>query len=143
VVTATLGSQGDALVVTHRPDIDPLEDAAPGTVTDDLLRALWKEVAKLHASGMSHGRLNGRNIAVVDGKPVLIDFSVATLGAADGHRHRRGRVAGRDDGVGRTGPRARLGAPRRRRRRGQGAIPFWSVRAHPTCATWPTTTRSS
>jgi glycosyltransferase 2 family protein len=81
VVTATLGSQGDALVVTRRPDIDPLEDAAPGTVTDELLRALWKEVAKLHASGMSHGRLNGRNIAVVDGKPVLIDFSVATLGA--------------------------------------------------------------
>ncbi len=81
VVTATLGSQGDAMVVTRQPDIDPLENASPGSVTDALLRALWKEVATLHASGMSHGRLNARNVAVIEGKPVLLDFSVATLGA--------------------------------------------------------------
>ena len=81
VVTATLGTQGDAIVVTRQPDIDPLEDASPGSVTDALLRALWKEVATLHASGMSHGRLNARNVAVIEGKPVLLDFSVATLGA--------------------------------------------------------------
>ncbi len=81
VVTATLGTQGDAIIVTRQPGIDPLEDASPGSVTDALLRALWKEVATLHASGMSHGRLNARNVAVIEGKPVLLDFSVATLGA--------------------------------------------------------------
>jgi uncharacterized protein (TIRG00374 family) len=81
IVTAALGSQGDALIVTRQPDVSPLEDMPPGEVTDELLLAVWKEAAKLHATGMSHGRLNARNIAVVDGEPMLLDLSVATLGA--------------------------------------------------------------
>jgi uncharacterized membrane protein YbhN (UPF0104 family)/tRNA A-37 threonylcarbamoyl transferase component Bud32 len=81
VVSATLGSEGDALIVTRQPDVGSLEDARPDEVTDDLLLAVWKEAAKLHAAGMSHGRLNGRNIAIVDGEPMLLDLSVATLGA--------------------------------------------------------------
>jgi uncharacterized membrane protein YbhN (UPF0104 family)/tRNA A-37 threonylcarbamoyl transferase component Bud32 len=81
IVTATLGAEGDALVVTRQPDISPLEEASPDEVTDALLKAVWEEAAKLHAAGMSHGRLNTANIAVVDGKPMLLDLSVATLGA--------------------------------------------------------------
>jgi len=81
VVTATQGIQGDAFIVTRQPAVAPLEEADSGTVTDAFLHSLWKEVAVLHAAGMSHGRLNARNVAVVDGKPMLLDFSVATLGA--------------------------------------------------------------
>jgi uncharacterized membrane protein YbhN (UPF0104 family)/tRNA A-37 threonylcarbamoyl transferase component Bud32 len=87
IVTATLGSEGDALIVTRQPDISPLEDASPDEVTDALLLAVWKEVAKLHAAGITHGRLNARNIAVVDGKPMLLDLSVATLGAPPSSVH--------------------------------------------------------
>ena len=79
VLTAALGSSGDALIVTRRPDVAPLEDAED--VSDALLRALWKEVARLRGARISHGRLNLRNIAVVDGKPLLTEFFAATIGA--------------------------------------------------------------
>ncbi len=81
VMTAALGSSGDALIVTRQDVVEPLEEAAASDVSDEVLRELWKEVAQLHAAGISHGRLNLRNVAVVDGKPVLLDFSAATLGA--------------------------------------------------------------
>ena len=81
VVTAALGPDGDALIVTREPDIDPLEEAPVASVDDDLLDAVWAQVARLRAAGISHGRLNLSNVVVVDGAPVLCDFSAATLGA--------------------------------------------------------------
>jgi uncharacterized protein (TIRG00374 family) len=50
-------------------------------VPDAVLLELWKQVAILHGAGISHGRLNGRNVAIVEGKPMLLDLSAATLGA--------------------------------------------------------------
>jgi uncharacterized membrane protein YbhN (UPF0104 family)/tRNA A-37 threonylcarbamoyl transferase component Bud32 len=79
VVTAALGRYGDALIVTRQPDVPPLEEA--DDVSDAFLRELWKETARLHGAGISHGRLNLRNVAVVDGKPVLVELGAATLGA--------------------------------------------------------------
>jgi glycosyltransferase 2 family protein len=79
VVTAAMGSYGDALIVTDEPDVAPLEEAEDAS--DPLLRALWQEVARLRAARISHGRLNLRSVAVVDGKPVLIDLEAAALGA--------------------------------------------------------------
>ena len=38
-------------------------------------------MARLHAAGISHGRLNLSNVVVVDDAPLLLDFSAATLGA--------------------------------------------------------------
>jgi uncharacterized membrane protein YbhN (UPF0104 family)/tRNA A-37 threonylcarbamoyl transferase component Bud32 len=81
VVTATLGFEGDALIVLRQPVDPPLEDWEPDKVSDELLEEIWKQAAQLHAAGMSHGRLNLRNVEVADGKPVLLDLSVATLGA--------------------------------------------------------------
>jgi hypothetical protein len=81
VVTAALGPDGDALVVTRQPDMQPLEGAPPEHAADDLLRELWAQVAQLHAAGISHGRLNLSNVLIVDGVPLLCDFSAATLGA--------------------------------------------------------------
>ena len=35
----------------------------------------------MHDAGISHGRLNVGNVLVVDGEPMLVDLSAATLGA--------------------------------------------------------------
>ena len=81
VVVAALGPEGEALIVTRQPDVDPLEHAAGELVTDETLQALWEQVARLHAAGIAHGRLNASNVLVVADGPMLVDFSAATLGA--------------------------------------------------------------
>jgi uncharacterized membrane protein YbhN (UPF0104 family)/tRNA A-37 threonylcarbamoyl transferase component Bud32 len=81
VVTAALGPDGDAFVVTRQPDIEPLESSSPDEVSDDTLEALWEQAARLHAAGISHGRLNASNVLVVGEGPMLVDLSAATLGA--------------------------------------------------------------
>jgi uncharacterized membrane protein YbhN (UPF0104 family)/tRNA A-37 threonylcarbamoyl transferase component Bud32 len=81
VVTAALGPTGDAVVVTRQPDIEPLEAMGGESVSDELLEALCQEVSRLHGAGISHNRLNAGNMLVVDRKPMLVDFSAATLGA--------------------------------------------------------------
>ncbi len=50
-------------------------------VTDELLRDLFEQVTRLHAAGISHGRLNLSNVIVVDGAPVIRELAAATLGA--------------------------------------------------------------
>jgi uncharacterized membrane protein YbhN (UPF0104 family)/tRNA A-37 threonylcarbamoyl transferase component Bud32 len=81
VVTVGLGPDDDALLVTRQPDIEPLELASPDQVSDETLEKLWRQVARLHAAGIAHGRLNASNVFVVDGAPMLTDFSAATLAA--------------------------------------------------------------
>ena len=79
VVTAALGPDGDALVVTREPDADPLEVA--DELSDETLSQIWTQAARLHEAGISHGRLNLSNVIVTADGPVLLDFSAATLGA--------------------------------------------------------------
>ena len=81
VVTAGLGPDGDALLVTGQPDLAPLELASPDQVSDELLLELCRQVGRLHDAGISHGRLNLSNVLVVDGSPLLVDLSAASLGA--------------------------------------------------------------
>ncbi len=81
VVTAALGPDGDALVVTGEPDIPPLESLADDEVSDETLRDLIQQVARLHGAGIAHGRLNASNILLVEEGPLLVDLSAATLGA--------------------------------------------------------------
>src|SRR5262249_11022921 len=81
VVTVGLSPEDDALVVVRQPDVEPLERSSPDEVGDDLLEDLWRQADQLHAAGISHGRLNARNVLVADGKAMLVDLSAATLGA--------------------------------------------------------------
>ena len=81
VVTVGLGPDDDAVLVTRQPDIPPLELSSADQVSDELLEDLWRQVARLHDAGISHGRLNTSNVLVVDGGPMLVDLSAATLGA--------------------------------------------------------------
>jgi uncharacterized membrane protein YbhN (UPF0104 family)/tRNA A-37 threonylcarbamoyl transferase component Bud32 len=81
VLLAALGTGGLAGIVTRQIAVDPLEDLPAEAVSDELLRALWREVATLHAAGISHGRLDTGHVVVEDGRPVLVGFAAATLGA--------------------------------------------------------------
>lgn len=81
VVSAALDPDGDALVVTRQPDVDPLELANSDHVTDATIVDLWRQVDRLHAAGISHGRLNLSNVLVDADGPMLVDLSAATLGA--------------------------------------------------------------
>jgi glycosyltransferase 2 family protein len=81
VVIAALGPDGDALIVTRRPEVAPLETYRDDQVSDELLGQLCAQVARLHEAGISHGRLNASNVLVVDEGPMLVNFSAATLGA--------------------------------------------------------------
>jgi uncharacterized membrane protein YbhN (UPF0104 family)/tRNA A-37 threonylcarbamoyl transferase component Bud32 len=81
VVTVGLGPDDDAVLVTRQPDIPPVELSNADQVSDELLEDLWRQVARLHDAGISHGRLNTSNVIVVEGGPMLVDLSAATLGA--------------------------------------------------------------
>jgi glycosyltransferase 2 family protein len=82
VVTVGLSPEDDALLVVRQPDGEPLELSSPNQVSDDVLEDLCRQVERLHAAGISHGRLNASNVLVADGKPMLVDLSAATLGAS-------------------------------------------------------------
>ena len=81
VVTAALDPDGDALIVTRQPEVEPLELSSPEQVSDETLEDLWQQVVRLHAAGISHGRLNMSNVLVGDDGPMLVNLSAATLGA--------------------------------------------------------------
>ena len=46
VVTAALGPDGDAFVVTRQPKIEPLESSGPDEVSDETLEAVWEQAAQ-------------------------------------------------------------------------------------------------
>src|SRR4029079_13299109 len=59
----------------------PLEASPRDEVTDETLQDLCREVGRLHAAGISHGRLNASNVVLTADGPMLVDLSAATLGA--------------------------------------------------------------
>ena len=81
VVTAALDADGDALMIARQPDVEPLELSTPDQVSDATLEELWDQAARLHAAGISHGRLNASNVLMYEGRPMIVDLSAATLGA--------------------------------------------------------------
>lgn len=81
VVAVGLGPEDDAVVVLRQPDVAPLELASPDQVTDVILEDLCRQVALLHAAGISHGRLNLSNVLVGPDGPMLVELADATLGA--------------------------------------------------------------
>jgi undecaprenyl-diphosphatase len=52
----------------------PLDTLAPEAVGEDLLDAVWREVATVHRRRLAHRALRAGNIMVADGRPVIIDF---------------------------------------------------------------------
>jgi membrane-associated phospholipid phosphatase len=57
---------------------DPLDRRQPDEIDDELLRAVWREVARLHEAGIAHGDLGRASIVVDERKrPWLVDFDRA------------------------------------------------------------------
>ena len=83
VVIAALDPDGNALIATRQPDIEPLEHSSADQIGDYTLEELWQQVHMLHSAGISHGRLNAANVLVTDDGPMLVDLSAATLGAPE------------------------------------------------------------
>jgi uncharacterized membrane protein YbhN (UPF0104 family)/tRNA A-37 threonylcarbamoyl transferase component Bud32 len=81
VIAVGFGADDDALIVTREPDAEPLELSRPDQVSDETLEDLWHQIARLHAAGIAHGRLNASNVLIVDDRTMLVDLSAATLGA--------------------------------------------------------------
>ena len=81
VITAGIGADGDALLVTDQPHLAPLELERAEAVTDTVLEELWLQVARLHQAGISHGRLNAGSVILGSDGPMLVDLSAATLRA--------------------------------------------------------------
>jgi glycosyltransferase 2 family protein len=81
IVAVGLGPEKDAILVTRESERASLEASNPEDVSDGTLEELWLQVARLHAAGISHGRLNAGNVVVTEDGPMLVDFSAATLNA--------------------------------------------------------------
>ena len=83
-MTTASTHDGSALLVTERVDGRGLDDLTAPPPTDDLLRALWREVAKLHAAHIAHRDLRLANIVVdEDGRPWITDFGFAESAASE------------------------------------------------------------
>jgi glycosyltransferase 2 family protein len=81
VVLAAPDADGNALLVTQEPDVEPLELSRADQVSDKTLEELWQQVDRLHRAGIAHGRLNASNVLVTDEGPMLVDLSAASLAA--------------------------------------------------------------
>lgn len=56
-----------------------LQDLDTSEIDDDLLVALWRQLAVLHGANITHGGLNASAVRVVGGTPLLVDFGLASL----------------------------------------------------------------
>jgi uncharacterized membrane protein YbhN (UPF0104 family)/tRNA A-37 threonylcarbamoyl transferase component Bud32 len=83
VVAAGMASEQDALLVTEATG-RPLRALGPGETDDELLEGIWGNVARLHALGVAHRRLDASRIVVrPDGTPAFGDFGGAEVAADD------------------------------------------------------------
>jgi uncharacterized membrane protein YbhN (UPF0104 family) len=83
LVAAGMTAYDDALLVTDR-DSGTLSDLAADDVTDELLDAIWEQLANLRAAGLSNGRLDQTDIWLsADGEPVIAGFANAAIHASD------------------------------------------------------------
>ena len=83
VLVAGRGGPGAALLVERAIDGNALEDLAPDAITDELLDAIWRDVERLRAAHIVHGRLNSAHVRVDDDGPAIVRFDRAILSGSD------------------------------------------------------------
>jgi uncharacterized membrane protein YbhN (UPF0104 family) len=79
-------ADGTALLVMERVGGRSLQRLTPALITDELLGALWAEVARLHRAGLAHRSLRAANVVIDAARPVLTDFSFSDLAATQRQR---------------------------------------------------------
>lgn len=76
------GQEGSlALLVVDEAPGTTLYDLEPAAVTDDVLDAVWREVARLHEARVAHGKLDGRHVLVDGARAQIVSFDYATSSA--------------------------------------------------------------
>lgn len=63
----------DALLVL-RGDARPLDELSAEELTHQVVAGFWDALAALHRVGVVHRRIDARTVALVDGRPGLVDF---------------------------------------------------------------------
>lgn len=81
VLFAATTPDQDAILVTEQRG-SPLDAIDPGDLTTDTLTAVWREVATLHAAGLSHGALDASHVMIDGGAPVLTGFNAGAVSAS-------------------------------------------------------------
>ena len=74
---------GDGVLAVRAEEGRRLDDLDDDEVTDDLLEALWGEVARLRARRIAHRRLGTDQVLVTGDGPVLLGLRAAQLSASD------------------------------------------------------------
>ena len=64
--------------VAHGVDLYDLE---PELVTDEVLDAVWQQVARLHDARVAHGKLDGRHVVLDEGRAQLVSYDYASSSA--------------------------------------------------------------
>jgi undecaprenyl-diphosphatase len=81
---ATVGTpEGAAVLVTSAVTGERLCDLSAEATGDDLLDAVWRQVAVLQRRRLTHGRLNAAHVVVAGTDPVLVDLRWADLDSND------------------------------------------------------------
>lgn len=79
-----LAADGSVLLAMDAIDGRPLEQLSADQISDDLLGRLWRNVDRLHGTGIAHRSLRSANVMVDhDGQPSIVDFSFSELVATD------------------------------------------------------------
>jgi len=70
-----------ALLVIEEAPGTTLYDLEPEAVTDEVLDAVWREVALLHDARVAHGKLDGRHVIVDDSRAQIVSYDYASSSA--------------------------------------------------------------
>lgn len=82
VLFAATTPDDDAILVTEQRG-SPLDSADPPDLSSDVLTDVWREVAKLHDAGLSHGALDASHVMLADDIPVLTGFNAGAISASE------------------------------------------------------------
>jgi uncharacterized membrane protein YbhN (UPF0104 family) len=81
-VVAAGTADEDAVLVLRRDGVW-LEETDDADVTDELVRDLWRALVRLHGSGIAHGAVDGRHVAVLpDGSGAFAGFGGASAASS-------------------------------------------------------------
>ena len=84
VVAAATAGPDAALLVERRPLGRTLDDLADDEATEDVLDAVWAQVARLHDARIAHGLLSADHLVLTDGPGITVtDFGRASTSAPD------------------------------------------------------------
>lgn len=82
IVVAATSENGDAVLVTDRRGVD-CSTVGVGEITDDVLVAIWSEIAVLHTAQISHGALDLSAVLLDGDTAILTGFQSGSLSATE------------------------------------------------------------